>query len=214
MFSYIVIGILLVVAVGLVYYQPSWFWSWPSKEGFTSAAVDPERMPACTTRSVDAQALLEQIAGNTSDAARGADAANELRLLVSKLCCMEADIASPSPGTYRTFGLQFRTQQDLEPPATIVGRCLAGAVSSRDTELIVEKYKQRGHLLIQRLSLDTSATNHFDVVVGNLEKALKSKCKSPTMDHPSGVRDVGFWEPDSISDLSQYQGVSAAPKDS
>ena len=209
MFIYIVIGILLIVAVGLIYYPvgplPS-VDSVDSVEGFTSASVDPERMPACATRSVDAQALLAQIASNQSDDA------NELRLLISKLCCMEADIASPSPGTYRTFGLQFRTHQDLEPPATIVGRCLAGAISSRDIELITEKYKQRGHLLIQRLGLGASSTDLFDGIVENLDRAMKSKCKSPTMDHPLGARDVGFWEPDSVADLSQYQGVSAVPK--
>lgn len=206
MFALIVIGILLIVAVALIYYPVA---PLPSveAEGFTSASVDPERMPACATRSVDAQALLAQV-----DASPNSEDANELRLLISKLCCMEADIASPSPGTYRTFGLQFRTQQDMEPPATIVGRCLAGAVNSRDIELITEKYKQRGHLLIQRLGLGASSTELFDGIVGNLDRAMKSKCKSPTMDHPLGVRDVGYWEPDSVADLSQYQGVSAVPK--
>jgi len=32
------------------------------------------------------------------------------------------------------------------------------------------------------------------------------------MDKPVGARDMGFWEPDTVADLSQYQGVSAVTK--
>ena len=180
-----------------------------SVEPFSGAAsVDPRRMPECVSRSTDAQSLVSRIANNDSDEA------NELRLLTTKLCCMEADIASPSPGTYRTFNLQFRTSDDIEPPATIVGRCLQGAVNTRDIELIVEKFSDRGHDLIRRIGLPKVANGELDNVVAQLNFAMTSFClkPSPRMDTPAGVRDVGYWETDAVADLSQYQGVSAVPK--
>ena len=199
--------ILLVIAGFLIHFKPDQ--PSPMAEGFSMAAsVDPLKMPACVSRSMDAQALLAKLQVTESGDQESAD---ELRLLVSKLCCMEADIASPSPGTYRTYGLQFRTQQDIEPPATIVGRCLANAVNSRDIEIILDKYSQRGHVLLDRLKMPPV---EFDAVVTQLRWAMTKFCfiPQPSLDHPSGPRDMGYWEPNEVAELSQYQGVSAVSK--
>jgi hypothetical protein len=196
--------IAVIVAVFLVHYRPS---EQPpmTAEGFSMAAsVDPALMPACVSRSTDAQSLLARLenGATTTDP----DAVAELRLLLTKLCCMEADIASPSPGTYRTYGLQFRTQQDIEPPATLVGRCLANAVNSRDIEIIIDKFAGRGHLLLEQLKLPSSATTEFDAVVTRLRVAMTSFCfiPQPSLDHPTGARDMGYWEPTNVADLSTY----------
>jgi hypothetical protein len=102
----------------------------------------------------------------------------------------------------------------MEPPATIVGRCLRNAVNKRDIELIVEKYAARGHVLVKKLCSDAVATAEFDKVVAHLNFAMMSFClkEQPRMDRPIGARDMGFWEPDNVADLSQYQGVSSVPK--
>jgi hypothetical protein len=196
--------IVVVVAVFLVHYRPN---EQPpmTAEGFSMAAsVDPALMPACVSRSTDAQSLLAQLEALNSDGTD--DTVAELRLLLTKLCCMEADIATPSPGTYRTYGLQFRTQQDIEPPATLVGRCLANAVNSRDIEIIIDKYTARGHVLLDRLKMPSSATTEFDAVVTRLRVAMTSFCfiPQPSMDHPTGARDMGFWEPANVAELSTY----------
>lgn len=203
--TYALVGFLFVLAGLLVHFKPA-----ASIEGFATRAVDAKRMPECVSRSTDAQSLLARIAANDDEHSA------ELRLLVSKLCCMEADIAAPSAGVYRTLNMQFRTSQDMEPPATIVGRCLRNAVNKRDIELIVEKYKGRGHYLIEKLCTSdrAAALAEFDKVVAHLNFAMTSFClmKQPTMDRPVGARDMGFWEPEEVSDLSQYQGISAVPK--
>ena len=182
----------------------------PTVERFSTVAVDEKLMPECVSRSTDAQNLLARI-----DAYPIGDMdAAELRLLVGKLCCMEADIAAPSAGVYRTLHLQFRTSHDLEPASTLVGRCLRNAVNKRDVELIVEKFSKRGHELIGNLCNDREAYVEFDKVVARLLFAMTSFCfmAQPSMDRPIGVRDMGFWEPANVADLSQYQGVSAEPK--
>ena len=216
--TYILVGFLIVIAALLVNYRPERVDPFASggterfasggTERFAVRAVDPLRMPECVSRSTDAQKLLARIAEVSSETA------DELRLLVSKLCCMEADIMAPSAGTYRTMNLQFRTSEDMEPPSTIVGRCLRNAVNKRDIELIIEKYKSRGHTLVSELCDDAAAIAEFDKVVAHLQFAMTSFClmKQPTMDRPIGARDMGFWEPEDVAELSQYQGVSAVPK--
>jgi len=183
-------------------------------EGFsTAAAVNQNVMPACVTRSTDAQSLLARI----SSYPIGHEGAAELRQLVSKLCCMEADIAAPSAGVYRTMNFQFRTSEDTEPASTIVGRCLRNATNKRDIEIIVEKFKARGHVLIRQLCKGddvTQGTKEYDAVIARLLFAMTSFClgKQPSMDRPIGARDMGFWEPEEVSELSQYQGISSSPK--
>ena len=180
------------------------------KEEFAVAAVDPARMPACAARSVPAQSLLARFAiVPTSD-----DPATELRLLISKLCCIEADIMTPAAGTYRTASLQFRTSHDMEPASTLVGRALAGAVQQRDVALIMDKFNKRGVELIgQVLGGCQDATAEFAAVSNVTRVALSSTVRpAPTMDKPSGARDPGFWESGRVADLSQYQGISAQPK--
>lgn len=198
------VGFLVVLAGLLIHFKPA------AIEGFATHAVDSKRMPECANRSKDAQSLLARIAENDDELSA------ELRLLISKLCCMEADIAAPAAGVYRTQYAQFRTSQDMEPPSTIVGRCLRNAVNARDIELIIEKYKVRGHYLIEKLCTSdrAEALAEFDKVVAHLNFAMTSFClmKQPTMDRPVGARDMGFWEPEEVADLAQYQGISAVPK--
>lgn len=204
-------GVLVVLALLLVHFRPG---SPSMTEGFsTAAAVNQNVMPACVTRSTDAQSLLARI----SSYPIGHEGAAELRQLVSKLCCMEADIASPSAGVYRTMNFQFRTSEDTEPASTIVGRCLRNATNKRDIEIIVEKFKARGHVLIRQLckGVDvTQGTKEYDAVIARLLFAMTSFClgKQPSMDRPIGARDMGFWEPEEVSELSQYQGISSSPK--
>ena len=207
MYTWLAIGLVVVaVALALIHYKPAN--SGPvGVEGFTTTAVHPARVPECVARSTDAQSLLARIADT-----RG-DATDELRLLVSKMCCMEADIATPSAGKYRTLTQQFRTSHDLEPPSSLVGRCLRNAVNQRDIELVIEKFKIRGHDLVSALCSDPVAHKELDGVVARLQLAMTSFCikAPPQMDRPEGVRDVGFWEADE-SDLSQYKGISAQPR--
>ena len=198
--------ILTLVAVMLVHYRPTTC----SVEGFAVTPVDPLRLPACVARSTDAQALLAQIAHVPITDTN----AEELRLLTSKLCCIEADLATPTVGVFQTLNLQFRTSHDMEPASSLIGRCRAGAVPNRDIVLLVEKFQVRGHVLVNTLIEPTTqeaqvAHDHFDAVVLRAQVALMSFCSTPAprMDRPSGPRDPGFWEPTEVSDIATYKGV-------
>jgi hypothetical protein len=207
----IVFLIFVAVTLALIHYKPADLPGFaPQMEGFSVAAVDPARVPACVERSTEAQSLLARFA--TVPATD--DNAAELRLLISKLCCMEADIVAPSAGKYRTLPLQFRTSHDLEPASTTVGRCLSQSLPKRDVELALEKFQQRGEELLTRvLGGDCSdAKREFAAVLDRLRRAFNScQVAQPSMDHPLGARDMGFWESRNVADLSAYQGISASP---
>jgi len=175
-----------------------------STEGFAVAAVDAQTMPACVNRSAAAQRLLARIPADGEDA-------DEFRLLVSKLCCIEADLATPVPGNYRTLPLQFRTSHDMEPPSTFVSSCLRNAIRERDIELVIEKYTTRGKALLKRLDCDVEAAANFAAVIEQTRTTMNAVClaEQPQMDIPSGVRDPGFWETIDVKNLMEYQGISA-----
>ncbi len=193
---------LLVVALLLVHYRPA-----AAVEGFALAAVNPLLVPACVGRSTAAQRLLARFPNETHAAA------SELRLLVSKLCCLEADIVTPAAGLIRTLPLQFRTDTDMEAASTTVTRCRAGAIPKRDVELMSEKFAKRGAALVTQVLGDCSeAQADFAEVLARTTQALNScLTPAPSMDRPAGPRDPGFWTPHDVSDLSTYQGVSASP---
>jgi len=198
-------GALVVLAGLLIHCKPD------RKEGFTVVAANAAIAPACTLRSEAAQRLLARIA---SIPVGDADA-DELRLIVSKACCMEADISSPAAGVIRSLPLQFRTTHDMDVASTIVGGCRSSILKDRDIALVLDKFGRRGHELIDRL-IESSPEAHtdLDAVLDRLRWAMVSFCKvaPPNMERPSGPRDPGFWEADETSDLIQYQGISALPK--
>jgi hypothetical protein len=164
-------------------------------------------MPACAERSPAAQRILAAIAHYPESD----EGAAEIRLLLSKLCCMEADVSTAGAGVYRTLPLQFRTSHDMEPPTSFVGRCLRNAVRQRDIDLVMDKFEKRGRALIR--SRCPESRKDFDEVIASTRLAFVSFClgDQPSMDKPMGARDVGFWAPDD-TDLMQYQGVSSSPK--
>lgn len=203
--SFWLIAALLALAFLLTLYRPS------AVEGFAVAAVDPTRMPACAARSPAAQSLLARFASvPESD-----PAALELRLLLSKLCCMEADITTPTGGPFRTQALQFRTSHDMDTASSFVGRCLRNAVRQRDIDLVIEKFETRGKELVTQVLGDcTDGQKEFADVLATTRLAMTSVClkEQPVMDRPVGARDLGFWEPETVADLPQYAGISAEAK--
>jgi hypothetical protein len=204
-------AVLLVIAGLLVLLRPG---SVATVEPFAVAAVNSILIPACTERSTAAQSLLARVATVETTEANQGDK-EELRLLVSKLCCFEADINTPAAGTYRTLPLQFRTAHDMEPASTLVGRCLRDSLRSRDIELIMEKFETRGKALVARTVNPSElvvANQEFLNVTASLRAALQSQClvKQPSMDTPAGPRDIGYWESQKVGSLSEYKGISAS----
>lgn len=213
---YVLVGFLVVLAGLLIQYRPvtEGFASGLQKlhEGFATAAVHPTLSPACTERSPAAQKLLARVASFPETD----DTAQELRTLVSKLCCLEADIATPAAAGQpaRTLAFQFRTSEDMEPASSFVGRCLRNAVQQRDIDLVIDKYETRGYELVKKLVGECpDGHKEFADVIARTRLTMVNFCltNQPSLDHPTGPRDVGFWTPSPAAALADFQGTPSVP---
>jgi len=177
-----------------------------SSEGFTTIALDSKTMPKCFLRSADAQSLLHEYLPSPNR-----DAVAELRLILQKILCMDADITGSGAGIYSTYQLPFATAHDIEPAASFVNRCVKGAVRDRDLQMVLDKFEGRGSELIQSLSQSQEqkkrSMDKFHSILTRAGGAMKEKCivEKAAMDTPAGRRDPGYFEPDFVGEQGPYE---------
>ena len=183
-------------------------------ENFSSPAIAPSH-PSCIKRNVDAQALLHMFPQcKHDDKSPSTDALNriELKLILNKLTCLDADVTNSGVAGYNTLYLPFNTSHDTEPITNFVGRCLNGGARTRDIDLIISKYETRGNQLIASIAslmhIDPSpAFKHFRSVIRVTSESLVFNCKMKraSLDIPAGVRDPGYTIPHSIEKLAPFK---------
>ncbi len=205
------IGLLVLCLAAFFYYvNPRFF----TNEAFTTVAVDANISPKCVTRSRDAQELLQitnQATAHLGPASEPRMAFEELKLIVQKATCMDADISGMGAGPYTSFALPYNTQHDIEPTANFVGRCLRNAVRSEDIEVLYDKMQTRGNELIQMICQTKEsrqkAFNLFHAVLATSARNITINClkPQPVMDIPPGVRDPGYYLPPALTRLSSYK---------
>lgn len=182
------------------------------REGFSTIAADRELMPRCFTRDADAQAILLAL---KPAKAVDPDAFGELSLILQKMLCVDADVTGAGVGGYQSFQLPFVTQHDLEPAASLVGRCLKGALRSRDLELTIDKWEKRGAVLIQSLAgclqgggeaVRSECQTRFRTVTKRAARTIGQACTSArvSMDIPAGPRDPGYTIPKGLEEQGPY----------
>jgi len=184
------------------------------EEGFATIALDGEAMPKCFLRNVDAQNLLarfqaQKIVSPNTEAGMAYD---ELKLIMQKALCIDADITGTAVGAYSTYQLPFATMHDMEPVANFVSRCRRQAVRERDVELTIGKLQSRGEELIKRLCVDkataATAVNDFGIIMRDVKNRISANClegKASAISRPMGVRDPGYFEPEAVKELSPYK---------
>lgn len=172
-------------------------------EGFAVIALDGETMPKCFTRSPEAQAILKQLypMKQMAPASKEAMAYDELKLILEKVLCIDADITGMGAGPFQTYQLPFATQHDIEPPASFVGRCLKNALKPRDIEVEFMKLHDRGQVLIETLCYDDAERAEVKAVFRNIivktAHSIAFTCLSEkaNLDRPAGPRDPGYYVP-------------------
>jgi len=172
-------------------------------EGFAVIAIEGETMPKCLTRSPEAQSILNQLypMKMAAPASKEAMAYDELKMILEKVLCIDADITGLGAGPYQTFQLPFMTQHDIEPPASFVGRCLRKAVKPRDIEVEFMKMHDRGEMLINILAYDENLRKQIqfrfrDIIVKTAHNiAFICLSEKANLDRPAGPRDPGYFVP-------------------
>jgi hypothetical protein len=202
----IALGVVVTIAIFL-YIRPRFL-----SEGFSTIALDEATMPRCFTRSPDAQELLSMLSTSAS-APANSDAGMahaELKLILQKMLCIDADITGAGAGVYSTYALPFATSHDIEPAASFVNRCVRHAVRSRDLEVAFGKFEDRGTELINTLCADDAqrrqVLDKFHTIVASTLKAVSTNClmSKDTMDKPAGPRDPGYFLPPSLENVRPY----------
>lgn len=203
--------LLVVVVVSFFYYANPRILT--QSEGFTTVAVEANEFPKCVARSYDAQQLLKHLNASQGQppASNAAMAFQELKLIVQKATCMDADITGQGMGPYTTYALPYNTQHDIEPVANFVGRCMRNGVRSQDIEVLYDKLQTRGNELIQELCNTKESRQYaFDLlqkVLATSAKNVAANClkPQPVMDIPPGVRDPGYYMPPELTRMSEYK---------
>jgi hypothetical protein len=208
-FNVALIAFFIVVAVGMIiYFRPRFF-----SEGFTTIAIDGDTAPKCFLRDADAQKLISKFAAVRAipPASEKAMALAELTLIIQKMLCIDADITGAGMGPYSTYQLTFATTHDIEPAAEFVNRCLKNAVRSRDIEVAMGKFEDRGYELLDQLCGGTHehAANKelFRGIVMRSTRNISEYCLKPknSLDTPAGPRDPGYFDPtSSATDARPY----------
>ena len=132
----------------------------------------------------------------------------ELDVLFQKIAAMKTDINEGTGRVYKSIDVPYSTEQDVEPAATLVGRCHKKAIRQSDIELATDRYLIRGRQLIKALdayfpAVTQSASQELESNVRTLKAVMLDKClkTQPQLDMPNGVRDPAFYEPPSLEEL-------------
>lgn len=206
------IGLIIILVVAFIYYTNPMFLT--QTDGFTTIAVEATKFPKCLVRSYDAQELLQQLHAGVKTSLPSSDAAmayDELKLIVQKALCMDADITGMGAGPYTTYALPYNTQHDIEPVASFVGRCLRNAVRTQDIDVLFDKLQTRGNELIEVICTTKESRQRaftlFQKVLNISASQISSVClkPQPVMDIPPGVRDPGYFLPPELTRLSDYK---------
>jgi hypothetical protein len=182
-------------------------------EGFATIALDGETNPKCFTRSPEAQGILKALypMKQAAPASKEAMAYNELKLILEKILCIDADITGLGAGPYQTYQLPFATQHDIEPPASFVGRCLKKALRARDIEVEFMKMNDRGNILINTLVYDDQEREQilatFRNIIVKTAHSIAFTCLSEkaNLDRPRGARDPGYYVPHFSLEQGPYE---------
>ena len=132
----------------------------------------------------------------------------ELDVLFAKIAAIKTDITEGIGRVYKSIDIPYSTEQDVEPAATLVGRCHKKVIRQRDIELATDRYLIRGRQLIKALdayypAVTQLASQELESNVGTLKAIMLDKClkTQPQLDMPDGLRDPAFYEPPKLEEL-------------
>jgi len=173
-------------------------------------------VPDCLRTSSEGAALSAMLSSKGASAEEGADDLRELNVLLGKLACFKRDLMGAAGVVQGTYKQPFYTSHDMEPIAETTARCFAKTIPRRDLQLSLDKWADRGSLLVKRLctALNLSdselqkANGLFKQVVADITDVSMTVCmKGPvTIGGNPGPRMVQGYEPTTVSLLREYNG--------
>ena len=215
---YLFIGFLVAVVTAVVGYQ-MWVTSSTVPIAVSEGFAGPLHMagiPDCIQNSGDAALLYSTFSSKSSTTEEGADDLRELAVLLGKLACLKRDLMSAGHLVAATRGQPFYTTQDLEPIAETAARCFALTIPPRDIDIAVDKWRERGVMLVKRLctsySLNSEDSNTTTVLFKKFMDDIADVMKTVCLKGNSSIagiptpRMVDGKEPGENMYFSEYKG--------
>jgi len=188
----------------------------PVKQGFYGGVIPKTTDFPCSEISKEATELYSIFASkNMNVAEEGKADLNDLRNLVSKLCCFKKDLMAPEQTVTSVKELGFITQQDIQPVNDLTGRCFSKTISDRDLSIQFIKWREVGNMLIHRLCTEGKlseievirAENLFSILWNDAHDTATSKCLSVLPKETQYRFDAIPMETKDVSDLKKYDGL-------
>jgi len=214
---YTVLAIFIALVVGGVSYMlmannttvPSGKWN----EGFQGPTMGVSDIP-CGQESAEAIALANIFASRQSSTEEGAADLTELKLIMSKLCCIKHDLMAPGQVVQATLSIPYQNTHDRENPADTVARCFSKGIPPRDLDISFATWKERGLELLGRcctsFNLDhlesETAKQYFSTLWLDVFSVAKTVCTPPEKIVPGSPRDPAGFTPESVHELGPYKG--------
>jgi len=214
---YFVLAIFIAVVVGAVSFMlvknintvPSGRWN----EGFQGPPNGVSTL-TCGQESSEAVNLAEMFSSRDSSTGEGSDDLRELKLILSKLCCIKHDLMSPAQKVDSTLYLPYQATHDRENPADTIGRCFTKSLGPRDLDISFATWKDRGMELVNRLCTSynlspqevNQAKKYFMAVWTDVFSVAKTVCTVAEKAESDSPRDLIGFTPETLESLGPYKG--------
>ena len=184
-------------------------------EGFGGVAVG-SGMPDCIRASAEGGQLADFFTGRESVVEEGVDDLREFLLLLGKLSCFKKDLMGAAGVVEATRYQPYSTAHDIEPVAETTARCFAKTIPPRDLAISLDKWANRGAVLLSRLCTAYDATPKdfaklnatLGAMIADVKDVAEKTCLAGTpliAGKPQG-RDVQGYLPNEAVDLGPYKG--------
>lgn len=215
-FFYVLLTILIAGIVLFMSYMITSRWNTiPSGrwEGFQGPSLGVSDI-SCGQESSHAIAISELFSKKKSTTGSGKEDLAELKLILSKLCCVKHDLVSPSQVISSTLNVPYQNSHDRENPAELVARCFTKSVPIRDLDISFGTWKERGDALLRTLCTSYNLSNaesdrvrnHFTACWMDTFVVAKQVCTVPEGKESVNPRDLKGLAPESISNHGKYNG--------
>lgn len=169
--------------------------------------------PDCQTDK--AISILNTFNGRKSTTGEGGRDMEEFIHLLNKLSCFKKDLVSPNYTVSATLKQPFITTHDVEPISETTGRCFAKTIPPRDLDIAMDKWTDRGGILIRRLCTSFSLNDiqasemetNFQSFLRDVYDTAREKClqKEPT-DKSRGPRDPSPFSVQTDPQVGEFNG--------
>lgn len=207
------VAVIVGAVVYLMYSVPS-FARIPLQEGFVGS--DSLRI---LPQAVLLMEFLEK-KGEGMEKEKGARA--ELELLLQKMEALMTDLTSTDRVVKNTLHLPFETAHDRMVVGELCGMCLQQTSSTRDMELFMGQWRERGLVLLRKLCTAYNmseqdalfAEKTFIEAWSTVNDVVSTQCIKPLPLVSLGPRDATPYEPIALRDARSYDyrygGLSAS----